>query len=606
MFEKPNHEAASGAPDRERFTRNEPEVPSGAGHSLVRLYKYFYLPYLLEKKELHRAIVFAAIFLVFGGFFVGRMYVRLTVSVPEAGGVYREGLLRTPRTINPLYASTNDTDRDLARLIFSRLITYDGSGNPVLDLAERYEIRENGKIYTVYIRGNAYWHDEKKVTADDIVFTVHTIQNPAYRSPFISNWQGVDVEKKDDYTVEFTLRAPYTPFLENLTVGILPKHLWENIPPEQAIIHELNLKPVGSGPYMFDRFTQAKDGTISEYRLMRNPDYYRTGPFIETIVFQFYSSLEILLTEWRKGNIDGFSPISENIKNELNESRYTLYSVDTPRVFGIFFNTQKSGELAERKIREAIAEAIPKEKVAGYTFGAASPHDSPFPPFYGIPSGSGTGTPISFDPERAATLLQNLGYARASTTGILEKTEKKQEGKKTVEKKSTLSFTLTTSDWPDLQRAAEVIQQGLNAVGIDITISAMPLSELDASAIRPRNFELLLFGHAYGYEPDPFIFWHSSQTKDPGLNIVRYSDKASDKLLEEVRTITDRGERARRLAELEGRLQSELLMVPLFAEHYLYILPSDIRGVNLVVISVPSDRFNTIDQWYIYTKRILK
>ena len=593
----------AGDLDRDQ-TGYTPE-PSPIQSRWLRLHKYFYLPRLLTPQERKKAIFLALVFVSFGALFAGRLYVRFTIPVPAVGGTYREGLLKPPRTINPLYAFTNDTDRDIAKLVFSRLVTYDGGGNPILDLAENYEVSSDGKIYTVALKKNAFWHDGKKVTADDVIFTVKTIQNPAYKSPLIANWQGVQIEKVDEYAIRFTLRAPYSPFLENLTVGILPKHLWEGVQPEQAVLHELNTKPVGSGPYRFDGFIQERDGSITEYRLARNPDYYRDGPYIKRIVFAFYASFETLLADWRKGRIDGFNPLSKNIEEELNPDKFALFMAETPRVFGVFFNPQKSEALADKNVREAIAAAIPRDSITNYILGKASPRRSPFPLFYGNIGTTSEGARAS-STETAASLLARTGFIDRDNDGIREKKETKREGKKTVEKITTLSFTLSTSDWPDLLRAAEVIQQNLEAVGIDVAIEGKPISDLESSVIRPRNFQILLFGQAYGYEPDPFIFWHSSQTKDPGLNIVSFSDKAADKILEEIRTISDRSEREKRFGTLEDRLDQDPLMLPLFAEHYLYILPRSIQGVNLSFISLPSDRFNTVTNWYIDTKRILK
>lgn len=590
---------------KQSYRRPLPSEQSPTQSRWLRLHKYFYLPRLLTPHERKKALFLALVFVVFGALFAGRLYVRFTIPVPAVGGTYREGLLKQPRTINPVYAFTNDTDRDIAKLVFSRLATYDGNGKLILDLAENYETSTDGKTYTVSLRKNAFWHDGQKVTADDVIFTVKTIQDPAYKSPLIANWQGVQVEKIDEYAIRFTLRAPYSPFLENLTVGILPKHLWEGVQPEQAVLHELNMKPVGSGPYQFDRFVQERDGLITEYRLLRNPDYYRDGPYIKRIVFAFYASFETLLADWRKGRIDGFNPLSKNIEGELNSGRSTIFTAETPRVFGIFFNPQKSEALADKSVREAIARAIPRDSITDYILGNASPRRSPFPLFYGNISTTSEGK-REFDTETASSLLARAGFKDEDNDGILEKKETKREGKKTVEKVTPLSLTLVTSDWPDLLRAAEVIQQNLGALGIDVAIEAKPISDLESSVIRPRNFQILLFGQAYGYEPDPFIFWHSSQTKDPGLNIVNFSDRTADKILEEIRTLSDRSEREKRLGALENRINQELLMIPLFAERYLYVLPESIQGVSIKFISLPSDRFNTVTNWYIDTKRVLK
>ncbi|MDZ4260596.1 MAG: ABC transporter substrate-binding protein, partial [Candidatus Sungbacteria bacterium] len=282
--------------------------------------KLLYLPRIISSLEKRYLFLLGIIVFLSGIGLVTRLYTQLTVPMPKVAWSYTEGVIGEPRAINPLYAS-RDTDRDISRLIFSGLLTYDGSGAIEPDLAERIETSDDNKIYTVVLKKELTWHDGEPITADDIVFTIHTIQNAQYRSPLRSNWQGVNVEKLDNQSVRFILRAPYAPFVENLTLGIIPKHIWQNVSPEQAPLHEANLKPVGSGPYRFDEMKQNKDGSLSWYQIVRNPDYHREGPFIKKIIFQFYKSEDEMFTAWRKGIIDGYGGISPARLSDINPDK---------------------------------------------------------------------------------------------------------------------------------------------------------------------------------------------------------------------------------------------------------------------------------------------
>ena len=207
-----------------------------------------------------------------------------------------------------------------------------------------------------------------------------------------------------------------------------------------------------------------------------------------------------------------------------------------------------------------------------------------------------------FNPEKSKKILAAAGWKDENADGVLERKKADSKKSEVIE----LTFTLTTSDWPDLVRAAKIIKEELKEVGINIDLDIKPFSELESGVIRPRNFDLLLFGQVYGYEPDPFAFWHSSQVKDPGLNVAFYTSREADKLLEEARKISASEKRVEKYRDLQKQIAKDLPAVFLYSQLYLYALPTDIRGVNLEKISLPADRFNEINLWYKETKRVFK
>ena len=159
-------------------------------------------------------------------------YDKNTEINPGIGGKYTEGVVGSPRFINPLYAQVSDVDRSLVEIIFSGLMQYDNQGKITPDLAEGVEIKDDGKIYEVYLKKGLSWHDGQPISIDDVIFTVKTIQNSDYKSPLRGNYMGVEVEKINEEGVRFKLKTPYAGFIERLTFKILPKHIWENISPQ--------------------------------------------------------------------------------------------------------------------------------------------------------------------------------------------------------------------------------------------------------------------------------------------------------------------------------------------------------------------------------------
>ena len=168
-----------------------------------------------------------------------------------------------------------------------------------------------------------------------------------------------------------------------------------------------------------------------------------------------------------------------------------------------------------------------------------------------------------------------------------------------------LRWTLTTGDSPELTHAAEAIKLMLADIGIEVSVASHSFADLEATVIRPRSFEMLLFGQVYGYEPDPFTFWHSTQIKDPGLNVALFTNKKADQLLEEARRTTSTTLRRQKYAAFAKLADADIPAVPLYTQLYLYLLPRDINGVEISRMALPSDRFNGIQSWYRVTRRAL-
>lgn len=565
---------------------------------LLTARKALYLPRILSAQEKRLYLFLLLVVLLSGSILLNRLYVGSTRQVPRVGGSYTEGVIGTPQMINPLYA-VHDADRDIARLIFSGLFTYTGEGVLEPDLAEKYEISKDGKVYTVVLRERIAWHDGEPLTADDVVFTVRRIQNVQYKSPFRLNWQGVEAEKIDARTVRFTLRTAYAPFIENLTQGIIPRHLWENVDPGAALLHNLNLSPVGSGPYGLKRFKHDGNGSLQWYALSRNPGFYREGPYLKEMTFLFFANEEDMISAWHRGDIEAFGPVSSARAEEFNKDTVRVTALATPRVFSIFFNERDAPVLADKKIRSAFSFAIDKKRIAELaTIGGGIAMETVLP--LSVEPGTDAAPTPERDPIRSRALIESAGWKDTDGDGMYEKTVKDKKKTETL----PLELRLSTGDSPELTRAASLIKDMLGEVGVRVVIDVRSFADLESAVIRPRNFQMLLFGQVYGYEPDLFAFWHSSQIKDPGLNVAFFASKQADRLLEEARRTTDVAKRSERYAEFSRIVTNEIPAIPLYTQLYLYLQPRGIAGVSLSRVSLPADRFNEINKWYRKTKRV--
>ncbi|MDP3795161.1 MAG: ABC transporter substrate-binding protein, partial [bacterium] len=500
--------------------------------------------FVLTRPERFAFSAFGIVFLISFVTITGQWYQRSTKAIPAIGGAYREGVVGQPRLINPIFAASNDVDRDIAELVFSGLTRYLPDGSIAPDLAERYEISADGKVYTFYLPEGATWHDGKPVTADDIVFTVALMQDTRVESPLRLNWQGVKAEKIADRRVQFTLVNSYAPFLENTTVGILPKHLWEKIPAENLRLAEANLRPVGTGPFEFKRFRKDSLGGVYSYTLTRFAGARRPA-YLQTLVFRFFGTEEEVLKAYSKNDIDGFGLVTNRLAEALKkEARRgtNIRTITLPRYFAVFFNQTNSRVLADKSVRKALRQMIENPEVLEQLLsGRGVALSGPIPP--GLP-GAISAAPTAATPESdPQELLRQGGWKDSDGDGTLDKVLGKD---KTA---TPLSFTLATSDFADLQESAAVLKSAWEKLGVRVEIKLYALPELEREVLRPRQYEALLFGEILSLEPDPFAFWHSTQKRDPGLNLSLYENRAVDKLLEEARQTLDKEARSAKLQE---------------------------------------------------------
>ena len=572
------------------------EVLNGKNKILTKLNL---LPKVLSNKE--RYLILAFLFLITGSIIAIPItsYLHLTMPVAAKGGQISEGVVGEPRHVNPLLSQT-DADRDLVKLIYSGLFKYNEDGKLVPDLAKSYEISPDELNYTVYLRENIFWHDGKPLTVDDIIFTVRTAQNTDYGSMQRINWQGVELEKANDHTLIFKLKNKYAQFLNNLTLPIMPQHLWENIRPINFALSELNLKPIGSGPYMFKKIQKDSSGRIRLYELTANQDFYSQEPFIEKIQLKFYESEDALVEAFNRSEFDNLSFISSKNLNKIKfKQRLDTEETRMPRYFGLFFNQNQSKALSDKNIRLALAHATNKEALVNNVLdGNGVAIDSPM--IDAVFFSEQETKKYDYNKDLAKETLDKNGWnqndppaGEAGENGIRIKGEEK------------LSIKLTTSTWPELAEVAKQIKDQWLEIGVDVQIEMLPTPELQQT-IKERDYQILLFGEILNLDPDPFSLWHSSQKKDPGLNLALYDNKSADTLLEDARKTIAPTERMKKYQEFQNLIIEDIPAIFLYSPYYLYAHSKKLKGVENKIIAMPSDRLLNIEKWYVETKRVWK
>ncbi len=547
---------------------------------------------LLNFKE--KMIVFSLIFLIFASlvFWLAHLYIGFTRPIPKNGGEYVEGLIGQPLYINPILSQTSETDSDLTQLIYGGLFGYDAQGKLKNNMAESYEVSEDQKTYTVRLRKNLFWHDGEPLTASDVFFTISILKDPAYKSPLRQNWQGIEVSQIDDYTLSFNISNPYFGFLNNLTLGILPKHIWGNIVPEKFPLADYNLKPIGSGPYKFEDFQKNSNGEILSYELRAFEKYFEGEPYISRIVFNLYPDEETMLTAYNKKEIKGMQNINtkkvDSIKNRKSTS---IKELSFPRYFSVFFNQNKSVSLANDDVRRALAQAVNRKEILSQILKGKG--EEIFSPFLNSMSEyNGDIDRRDYDLEKARNILDEAGWKIKD--GIREK-----DGVK-------IEFKFYTADWPDLTETAEILARDWKEIGVNANVEILTATDLQQNIIRPREYEAILFGQITSFNPDLYPFWHSSQKQDPGFNLGMLDNKDADELLRDIRQELDEGKRIEKYRELQKIISEESPAVFLYSPHYLYPVSNSVKGIEVKNINSSSWRFADINKWYIKTTRIKK
>jgi len=553
------------------------------------------IPSVLNQKE--RYFIIALLILTISSLMGWLIFHNLkdTIVAPNYGGSFSEGIVGSPIYINPVLSQANDSDRDVSELIFSGLLKYNSKGELVPDLAEKYNIGENGKVYEFFLRKDIKWHDGKQFTADDVIFTINTIQNPDFRSPLRINWVGIEIEKVDDYKIKFKLKNAYAPFLSNTTVGIIAKHIWEKISPDNFSFVPENLEPIGTGPYKFKKAEKDKDGFISRIELTAFGDYGSDKrPFIEKINLNFYPDEESAIKAYNRGQVDNLNLFSIQSKTLLRgQTRSNIYELNLPRYFAVFFNQTKSKPLSDKTVRMALNYATNKKEIIDKVLGGEGRQvDSPIPD--GVMYHADDLKIYDWAQEHANNILEAAGWKDIDNDGIREK-----DGEK-------LEIELITTELKELQQVANLLSEQWAKIGAKINVKPMEIGVIQQEYIRPREYQALLFGEVLGLDPDPYSFWHSSQKKDPGLNLALYNNKKIDDLLSTARQILEPNLRTAKYKEFQQLVIDDAPVVFLYSSYNLYLATKKIKGITVENIVLPSKRFADIEKWYIKTQRVKK
>jgi len=561
----------------------------------LKQFKYF--PKFLSRQEKIILASAALVFLATFGWLGFNLYERHLKISPDFGGEYIEGMVGAPQYINPIYASLNSVDASLSRLVYASLFRRAADGRLVNDLVAEEEISADGKTYTFELTNKAHFATGDSVTVDDVVFTFNTIKEAQYRSPLRVNFQGVNIEKVDDNKLRFVLDEPYAPFKELLTFGILPQSLWQDISPAGMPLAELNLKPIGSGPYQFGSLIKDKNGNIKSYTLIVNPKYHLNEPYLEKITVRFYVTEEEAIEALNNGKVDGLSYLPWNLQSNIAAANsLNLHPLALPQYTAAFFNLNLPDDrLSKVKFRQALSLATDKSLLNKEIFNdQATLLTGPILP--NNPAYIANEKNQAYNPDEAKKILNELGWLPGAADA---------EGKIWLTKNNTvLSLTISTPNVAELVAAGQNLQNQWEKIGLKTNLEILDSTEL-AGVIQARSFSILLNNVAVGLDADPFPLWHSSQATGEGYNLSGYKNSQADKLLGQARTESDSNKRYALYGEFQKLIADDYPAIFLFSQPYVYPQNKSLKGFGAKIVASPEDRFWDVLNWHVKEDRKL-
>ncbi len=546
-----------------------------------------FLPRLLsaqERRLVRLSLLIAALSL---SVLIGRVLFRHVISLPTSGGTLTEAIVGTPQYLNPILARPHSADTEITRLLFRGLFRLNENMLLVPDLAKSYSISPDGKTYTITLLQNLRWSDGTPLTSADAVYTFETITDANYQSPIQGLYKNISVTAPDAQTIVFTLREAYQPFLTTLTLGLLPASLWQDQTPQTFSLAELNVKPVGNGPFKFQSVSKNRNGTIRGFTFVRNTHFSGPAPLLDKVSIKMYPETTSAVEAITSNAVDSLGEIESVDFNKIQKSRL-IKRLGISQVTTAYFNQKSNSALKSKEVRQALAASVNRSDIIATAFhGLGRPAFGPLLP--GQPGYDNTIVPPAFNPDQANTILEAAGW-------------KKNESGVRIKNKQELALSITTVDEPSYISAANILMTSWKALGANVTVTVIPSNLIQKDIIKPRKYDVLLFGQISNTDANPYPFWHSSQQIDTGFSLAIGFIKKIDQDLESAQKATSQEAQTSALQDFQKVFQDEVPAVILTQSEYLYAHQKSLRGLDADRIATAADRFNEITHWYLKTR----
>lgn len=480
--------------------------------------------------------------------------------------------------LSPLTSSTS-TGSDIHGILFAGLArTNEDMATYSPWLAESWEFSSDHRLLTFHLRDDVKWHDGVPFSAHDVTFSIPLYMNKQIAFGAI-RWLDhiTSVTALDSFTVRFEFDAVYPYQLSDANVGRpLPRHLLEEVPPEDFLNHPFNRNPVGTGAFRFDSWT-----TQQSIVLVANESYFDGRPFLDRVVFKIVPDRTSLLTQLKTGEVDLYPKFPPHAFEDLGStSGLEIHRVPSRSYYYLGWNGAHP-LFEDRNVRRALTMAIDREQIVNtLLYGLAQVIHSPILPFLwahdpDVPV-------IEFDPDGARRLLAEAGWEDHDGDGWLDKDGNRFE------------FTMKTNENNDLRKdILVVVQEMLARIGIRMHPETVEWTVF-VEQTNAKNFEADCHGWRQSVKVDLTSIWHTRSIEDK-FNQVSYSNPEVDERIDRAVMELDRG----KARDLWGRIQrliaADAPYTFLFNMQDVHAIHERFRGVRFVTYSWA----NNIDEWYV-------
>lgn len=503
------------------------------------------------------------------------------------GGTYAEGVVGPLETINPIF-STTSAERSASELIFAGLVGYDRNNSLRGELADTWRIENNGTRYIFDLKQNVMWHDGTPVTADDVVFTIDRIKNPLTRSPLLGSWRGIAVKKTAPYQVTFDLPSAYSPFPHALTLGILPKHLLNDVPAESLRENEFNREPVGSGAFVFNRLQLIDpDNDRVVLYLTANGEYVRGTPKLERFQLHVYGNHEQVKQAFLTSEVNAAADLTTDDMRQIYEQRPQARDLEATIYDGTYaMFRMDSPKLSDVKVREALRLSVDRSALIDQLHGFGRTLNGPL---LGAHYASlSTKMQPRFDVAEAGKKLDEAGWT-------LQNNIRTKDG-------VPLELTVVAPQIGDYPTILEATVENWRKLGIKVETQLASTDTIQQNVLLPRAYDVLIYELALGVDPDVYAYWHSSQADPRGLNLANYKSEVSDEALASARSRAESGLRQPKYEAFVDRWIADVPAVALYQPVLNYVTTESSRGLSQnAIVNDTIARYRSVELWTVQT-----
>ncbi len=522
---------------------------------------------------------------------LGAFYLETT---PANGGVFTEGVLGSFTNANPVYA-IGGVDGGVSRLLFSSLFEYDKNGELVGNLAINWKVDETGKIYTVTLRDDVKWHDGEEFSADDVVFTYRTIQNPDAQSPLFSSWRDVRLKKTDDRTVQFTLPNVFAAFPHSMTNGIIPNHLLDDVAADQLRSDQFNtIRPVGTGPFEWEAVEvsgQTPEDRQEQIALKRYDNYHKGPARLNKFVINSFRNEDTMTKLFMDRGLSAMSGLN-NVVDTIDDSSVQEFNLPLTGAVMVFFKTTE-GVLKDKVVRQALVRSVNTTDIVNALEYSAIVVDGPL-----LRSQIGYNpklVQLEHDVKEANRLLDEAGW-KMGENGVRVKGDKE------------LAFGLKAPNNSEFTDVTRELQKFWTAIGAKVTVDQPNDAELQ-SIVSLHQYDAVIYSIGLGKDPDVFAFWHSSQAdvrSNNRLNLSEYQSDIADQSLEAGRTRIDPKLRKVKYEPFLKQWREDAPALAMYQPRYVYVTRGYFSGFDSRGLHSANDRYNSVHNWTIKTQESYK